>query len=185
MSFGDIDGFIIKIYNILQTIIIWQTKSVPAKTGKIKIFIILIKRGDSLMAETNGSKKIITVIIAMVVLAALIAGFVIIYNIYSEKPVEGEKNIVVQVILTDGSQTTFNIKTTAEFLRGALDQENLVEGDEGEFGLLVTKVNGLTADSSKQEWWNFTKDGEYLNTGVETTPINDGDQFEITLTVGW
>ena len=43
----------------------------------------------------------------------------------------------------------------------------------------------MTVDDSKQEWWSFTKDGQMLETGVDTTPIADGDHFEITLTAGY
>lgn len=50
---------------------------------------------------------------------------------------------------------------------------------------MVTTVNGVTADSSLEEWWCFTKGGETLNTGVDSTPIADGDHFEITLTTGY
>ena len=49
----------------------------------------------------------------------------------------------------------------------------------------MTTVNGVTVDDSKQQWWCFTQDGEMLMTGVDTTPIADGDHFEITLTEGY
>ena len=49
----------------------------------------------------------------------------------------------------------------------------------------MTAVNGIAADDSKQEWWCFTKGGEEMMTGVDTTPIADGDAFEITLTEGY
>lgn len=81
--------------------------------------------------------------------------------------------------------TTKTISTDAEFLRGALEQENLIAGDESQYGLFVKTVNGITADDANQEWWCFTKGGETLFTGVDTTPIADGDKFEITLTVGY
>ena len=46
-------------------------------------------------------------------------------------------------------------------------------------------VDGVTADEAKQQWWCFTKGGETLMSGVDTTPIEDGDCCEITLTTGW
>ena len=70
-------------------------------------------------------------------------------------------------------------------VRGALEQEGLVQGDESEYGLFVTVVDGETADSEQQQWWCFTKGGEMLMTGVDDTPIADGEQYEITLTIGW
>lgn len=133
-------------------------------------------------AKKNNLKIII---ISCVILAVLVAAFLIVYNIFSEKPVEGQKTITVQVVLADGTSKSYDIKTTAEFLRGALEEKNLVAGTESQYGLFVLTVDGVTADDTKQEWWNFTKNGETLLTGIDTTPILDGDHFEITLTVGY
>lgn len=126
-----------------------------------------------------------TLIISCVILAVLVSGFLIAYKIFSDKPVEGEKTITVDVVLADGTTKSYEIKTTAEFLRGALEEKNLVAGTESEFGLFVLTVDGVTVDDAKQEWWNFTKSGETLTTGIDTTTIMNGDHFEITLTVGW
>lgn len=126
-----------------------------------------------------------TIIISCVILAVLVAGFLIAYKVFSDKPVEGEKTITVDVVLADGTTKSYEIKTTAEFLRGALEEKNLVAGTESEFGLYVLTVDGVTADDTKQEWWSFTKSGEALITGIDTTTIMNGDHFEITLTVGW
>ena len=69
--------------------------------------------------------------------------------------------------------------------RGALEEQKLIQGTESEFGLFVTTVNGVTVDDSQQQWWRFSKGGEVLMTGVDSTPIADGDAFEITLTTGY
>ena len=122
-----------------------------------------------------------------VLLAAVIAlaGIYTAYRATAGKGDEGGKTITVQVIHGDGTQKDFTISTDAEFLRGALEQEGLVQGDESEYGLFVTVVDGETADSEQQQWWCFTKGGEMLMTGVDDTPIADGEQYEITLTIGW
>lgn len=96
----------------------------------------------------------------------------------------GSKTITVDIVTDDGTATK-TITTDAEYLRGALEQEQLVAGEESQYGLFVKTVNGRTVDDSKQEWWCFTKDGEALFTGIDDTPIADGDKFEITLTVGY
>ena len=75
--------------------------------------------------------------------------------------------------------------TAVEYLRGALEQEALIAGEESDYGLFVKTVDGVTADDANQEWWCFTKGGEMLETGVDSTPIADGDTFEITLTQGY
>lgn len=97
----------------------------------------------------------------------------------------GAKTITVDIVMPDGTTDTVTIRTDAAYLRGALEQEKLVEGEESQYGLFVKTVNGYTVDDSRQEWWCFTKGGETLFTGVDDTPIADGDKFEITLTVGY
>ncbi|MBQ8207636.1 MAG: DUF4430 domain-containing protein [Clostridia bacterium] len=98
---------------------------------------------------------------------------------------KAEITITVQVKGSDGNITDFVITTEEEFLRGALEQEDLVQGDESEFGLYVKVVNGETADyDANGAYWAFYKGDEYLMTGVDTTPIEDGDVFRIEYTIG-
>lgn len=97
----------------------------------------------------------------------------------------GSKTITLQVVHGDGSTKDFSISTDKGSLREALEQEGLVEGEEGEFGLFVKTVDGEAADESNQEWWCLTKGGEMWSSGVDSTEIADGDAFEFTLTVGY
>ena len=76
----------------------------------------------------------------------------------------------------------FTIHTDAEFLRGALEQEKLIEGTESQYGLFVTTVDGVTVDESLRQWWNFKDgNGDDLTVGVDSAPIADGDSFQIIL----
>ena len=129
------------------------------------------------------SKK--TIIIVASVLVLLLVAFAIVYTQVIAKPVEGAKSITIEVVGVDELVTTTQINTDEEFLRGALEQEGMIEGEESDYGLFVLTVNGYTGDAANQEWWAFTKDGADLMTGVDDTPIMDGDKFEITLTVGY
>lgn len=131
-------------------------------------------------------KKTSKIIIALVILAVLIVGAFALYNAYMPEGVQGDKHIAVEIIHGDGTTKDIAIITDSENLRGALEQEEgLVDGNDSEFGLFVTTVDGETADSAAQEWWCFTKGGEMLNTGVDDTMIQDGEHYEITFTVGW
>ena len=94
-------------------------------------------------------------------------------------------NAPIRDLLQDRLQLPVVIENDAEFLRGALEQEQLISGIEDQYGLYVLTVNGVTADESKQQWWCFTKGGEQIFTGVDATPIADGDTFEATLMTGW
>lgn len=99
--------------------------------------------------------------------------------------VASRKTIDVVVTGKDGSSTTLSCETGEEFLGSVLLDSGIVEGEMGEYGLFITTVNGYTADSDAQEWWCITKGGEEVMTGADTTPIADGDQFELTLKTGW
>ncbi len=129
-------------------------------------------------------KKWLGLVIGFVVLALAVTAAAVIYAKTRPETQDGIKTITIQMIYDD-VDTTVTIRTDAKYLRGALEEENLIAGDESEFGLFVKTVNGRTADDAKQEWWNFTKDGETLMTGVDTTVISDGEAFEVTLKVGY
>lgn len=130
-------------------------------------------------------KKSLKIVIALAVLAALIVGALFLYKAYYPEGTQGDKQLVVEVIHADGSTKDFTIDTDSENLRGALEQEDLIEGDNSSYGLYVTTVDGERTDESKREWWCFTKDGEMLMTGVDDTMIQDGEHYEITFTAGW
>ncbi len=95
---------------------------------------------------------------------------------------EGSKTIKVEVV-ADETSVTFTIKTNADTLGDALIEHSLVEGEEGQFGLYIKKVNGMLADYDvDQTYWGLTKDGEYVMTGADTTTIADGEHYELTRT---
>lgn len=123
-------------------------------------------------------------LIALIVLVVLVIGAFAVWKVNAPQGQTGDKTILVSVVV-DTETSDFVIETDAEFLRGALEQEGLVEGTESEYGLYVTTVNGVTADESQQQWWCFTRSGGTLETGVDSTPIADGEHYEITLTTGW
>ena len=125
------------------------------------------------------SKK--TKIIAGIVLTLLVIAAVLLYVFLSPAGTGGGKDIVFQVTHTDGSVKEFAISTDSENLRGALEQEGLISGEESSYGLYVTVIDGEAADDSLSQWWCFTQDGVMLNTGVDDTMISDGDHYEAAI----
>ena len=125
------------------------------------------------------------ILVGCAALLVLIAAFAAVYLLYKPQTVQGSKQIIVSVVFEDASVKEHEITTQQEYLRGALEEQGLVEGDESEYGLFIKTVDGVTADESKQQWWCITKIGEQVNTSVDQTPIADGDRFELTLTTGW
>lgn len=97
---------------------------------------------------------------------------------------EGAKDLLI-VVEAEDQKITFTIHTDAETVGDALVENELVEGDEGEYGLYITAVNGITADyDADQAYWAFYQNGEYMNTGVDATEFTSGDQYELVYTKG-
>lgn len=109
----------------------------------------------------------------------------ILYVKFKPETTKGSKEITVEVVNADGESEVFEYQTDAEYLGEVFEENNLVEGQKGEYGLFITSVNGINADAGKQQWWCITKDGEMVNTSADLTPIQDKDKFEITLKEGY
>ena len=124
-------------------------------------------------------------VIALIALLLAAAGLLTAYLLLRPQTKQGDKTVIVEVVFADGSTHTHTILTDAKYLRGALEQDGMVGGQDSAMGLFVTTVDGVTADDSLQQWWSFSKNGESLMTGVDTTPVADGDRFVITLTTGY
>lgn len=132
--------------------------------------------------ENKKSKK---GLIAAIVLVVAIVAIALIYKATRPDTSAGAKHITVEVIDAEGTSTVFEYDTDEEYLRGVLEPAGLIEGSDSEYGMFVTTVNGITANDANQEWWCITQDGEMTPTGIDTTPVNDGDHFEFTLKVGY
>lgn len=92
---------------------------------------------------------------------------------------DGSVKITVIVVDADGNETNFVVNTDKETVGDALLEQNLIEGEEGDYGLYVKTVNGITADyDTDQTYWAFYVNGEYASTGVDSTQVNEGDTYE-------
>lgn len=87
---------------------------------------------------------------------------------------EGAKTLVVEV-KADDRQVTFTIHTDKTTVGEAMQEHGLLEGEVGDYGLYVKKVNGILADYDvDQTYWGFYINGEYAMTGVDSTNIEEG-----------
>ena len=76
--------------------------------------------------------------------------------------------------------------TDAEYLREAFEDADGLEviGDETEFGLTITTVNGLVADFNVDSaYWSIMVNGEYGQYGADSQVVADGDAFQLIYTV--
>ena len=131
------------------------------------------------MASKRKKLALVLALIALVLIVALV------WFVNRPQAVAGSKTVTVEVVHGDGSEKGFIIRTDAETLRQACEEQKLIAGRESEYGLYVLTVDGETADESIQQWWCITKGGEEHFYGVDATMIQDGEQYEFTLKTGW
>ena len=95
---------------------------------------------------------------------------------------EGSKVFTFTVVDEAGAQTQFEIHTDQETVGAALAELGLIDGDEGEYGLYVKTVNGITADyDTDGKYWSFYINDEYAQTGVDATDITEGDSYSFKI----
>lgn len=125
-------------------------------------------------------------ILAVAIVAVLVTAMAFVYVTFSEKAVEGEKNITIEVVMADETSTVYEVNTDGEYLIDAMNEADglTFEGEEGIYGLSISTINGVRADYTLDgAYWAFYVDGEYCNYGVSEQPVEDGDGFSIVYTV--
>lgn len=91
---------------------------------------------------------------------------------------EGETKFTFTVTDLEGNEAVFEINTDKKTVGEALLELELIEGEQGNPGLLVNTVNGKTLDYNKDgAYWAFYVDGEYATSGVDTTNIVAGTSY--------
>lgn len=91
---------------------------------------------------------------------------------------EGKTKFGFTVVDKDGNATEFEIHTDKATVGEALLELNLIEGDDGQYGLYVKSVNGITADYDvDQTYWAFYVNDAYATSGVDVTPIEAGAKY--------
>lgn len=130
-------------------------------------------------------KKNTKLIIAVVVLVVVIAVLLGVYAATRPQTSQGAKAFTVEVVHSDGSSKTFDYRTDEEYLGAVLLAEGLIAGEEGPYGLTIYEVDGERAVWEENgAYWAIFVNGEYGMTGVDTTPVNDGDAFKLEYTLG-
>lgn len=91
---------------------------------------------------------------------------------------EGTKVFEFTVVDKDGSNHIFEIHTDAEMVGQALLDLELISGEEGPYGLYVKSVLDQVLDyDTDKMYWSFYVNGEYGMTGVDLTPITEGESY--------
>ena len=89
------------------------------------------------------NKKLLAGLLALILMIGAMAA---IWLGSREAVVEGGKEITVTVVHKDASEKIFRYNTDAEYLGEVLLEESLIQGEEGPYGLMISTVDGETAD---------------------------------------
>lgn len=91
---------------------------------------------------------------------------------------EGAKSFAFEVLDLEGNSTHYLIHTDGETVGEALLNLELIEGEEGPYGLYVLSVNGIPLRyETDGHYWAFYINDEYAMSGVDMTPITEGECY--------
>ncbi len=90
----------------------------------------------------------------------------------------GSTEFTFQAVDLEGKEEEFEIHTDKKTVGEALQDVGLIEGEESGYGLYVKTVNGATLDFDEDgAYWAFYVNGEYAQTGVDSTDVTAGDTY--------
>ena len=93
---------------------------------------------------------------------------------------EGSKSFELTIVDKEGAEHLYLIRTDAEMVGQALLDLELIDGEEGPYGLYIKSVLGQVLDyETDGMYWAFYVNGEYALTGVDQTPITEGDAYQL------
>lgn len=134
------------------------------------------------------NKKTMNKMMRLILCTVLIAAMALMAAGCGSKTAETQaQGVSFTFVVTDleGNESTYDLSTQKATVGEALLEEGLIVGEDSEYGLYVTTVNGITADWDKdQTYWAFYIDGEYAMTGVDATEVTEGATYSFVLTKG-
>lgn len=92
---------------------------------------------------------------------------------------KGEVTFTFKVTDLDGKVIEFAVKTDELTVGEALFNLGLIDGEEGAYGLFVTKVNDVEA--APGTYWMFYVNGEMAPTGVDSIEIVEDAVYEFRM----
>lgn len=96
---------------------------------------------------------------------------------------EGAKTFQFDVTFASGETKSFRIHTDAETVGEALVALELIAGEDSSYGLYVKTVCEETLDyDADGSYWAFYVNGEFASTGVDSTPITEGETYAFVAT---
>lgn len=124
-------------------------------------------------------KRIIAVVAAILVIALVATGC----SLLSPETQEGMKSFTLTVVHKDGTSKEMELKSDAEYLGAFLQEEGIITGEEGQYGLYIKEVDGEKAVYEEDNaYWAFYVGEEYALQGIDLTPITEGAAYKLVYT---
>lgn len=161
-----------------------QTRNRPDKSPTLYFDRKLYDAEEKIMKQ-NRKQLLLKILLGglLVVLVAVSAGF---YFHFTQKPVEGEKAISIEIVSSrDSFRDTKKYTTDKEYLGDFLVEKKLAETKASEYGRFIVAVGVMKADDVKQYWWSIKVDGEMSATGIDLIAVTDGSSYTLTLEQGY
>lgn len=98
---------------------------------------------------------------------------------------EKKVSFTVIVVHADGTEKTFTYETAEEFVGPVLTAAGLIKGNNGQYGLEITEVDGEQAIyATDGAYWAVYEGEEYAMQGIDTTPVVEGKTYKLVYTKG-
>ncbi len=92
----------------------------------------------------------------------------------------GATKFTLKVVDVEGKEISAEINTDEKTVGAALTALNLIAGEQGEYGLYIKTVNGVTLDYEKDgKYWAFYVDGDYAMESADLTEIVPGTTYTL------
>ncbi len=102
----------------------------------------------------------------------------------SDPTPSGPVSFTVIVVGPDGTSTEHQFTSDAPNLGDALLAEGFIEGNDDQYGLYITSVNGIVADYDENgAYWSLYIGEEYAMSGISTTPLTEGAVYKLAYEV--
>lgn len=126
------------------------------------------------------NKKLVLAAVAIVLVIGLMVG---VWMSTRPETESGSKGYTVTVIHKDGTEKVFEYRTDEEYLAGALLEEGLVSGEDGQYGLTIITVDGEAAVwETDSAYWAIWVGEEMAVTGASEIPVYDGSTYKLEYT---
>ena len=91
---------------------------------------------------------------------------------------QGAKSFELTIVDAEGVTHAYRIRTDAEMVGQVLLELELIDGEQGPYGLYIKSVLGQVLDyETDQMYWGFYVNGDYAMVGVDQTPVVEGEAY--------